>query len=179
MEDWRREIITLCLVKKRLAKVNTGRTPSWPFCYPENPAPEEDLRSFDLTLGSRLDPCYRAFLSHANGWVGFFQRNDLFGTSDLLGGSKNDKARELLASIDNIAEMTGYEKSDLLPIAVSQFEINVFLLTKPSSKTPGKVLWLAGGLIDVYPHFDKFYLAMIDYNRREIQRFDGTLNPGW
>ena len=129
-------------------------------------------------LGFELDPMYRAFLAQANGWVGFFQRNDLFGTSDLVGGVRHEGATTLLMSIENISEITDYEPGELLPIAVSQSDIDIFVLTKPCSKSPGKVLWLAGELIDTFPNFDEYYLAMVDYNRREIQRFEGTLRPG-
>src|SRR4051812_12830431 len=99
MDDWRKNIIILCQVKQRLFEVNAGKRPLWPFCYPEDPATPDELRLAETVLGFQLDPLYLAFLSHADGWAAFFQKNDLFGTADLVGGLKHDRADQLLASL--------------------------------------------------------------------------------
>lgn len=176
MLDWNREIVTLYHVKKRLAEANEGKRPSWPFHSPNEPATEERLRVAELHLGHRLDDRYRAFLSHADGWQGFFQTVDLFGTSELLCTEHHNKAMEILLSIEDFGRLTGFEMPDFLPIAVSECDIDLFLIANSKSKSPGTVLWLAGGLIETYSSFDEYFLAMVDYNRREIQRFEGKLS---
>lgn len=148
----------------------------WPFHSPQPAAAEEQLRQVELQLGEPLDPLYRAFLSNANGWTGFFQRVDLFGSSDLCGGPRKLRALGLLKSIEDFGDLTGHSESDVSPIAVSQDDIDLFVLTKTQSEKNGEVLWLAGGLIDTFLNFDEYFLAMVDYNRREVQRFEGKLS---
>jgi hypothetical protein len=43
-------------------------------------------------------------------------------------------------------------------------------MTRRSSPSPGTVVWLAGTEVDRFPSFERFFLAMIDYNRLELQK---------
>ena len=58
----------------------------------------------------------------------------------------------------------------MLPIAAFRDDMDLFLLTTPGAPTPGEVLWFAGGLIDRFPDFEEYFLAMADYTRRQVQR---------
>jgi hypothetical protein len=39
------------------------------------------------------------------------------------------------------------------------------------SAVPGVVIWFAGYEIERFANFDEYFLAMMDYNRRELRRF--------
>jgi SMI1/KNR4 family protein SUKH-1 len=173
--NWTREIAILCLVKKRLAEVNVGHSPLWPATLPNAPASNESILEVEKKLD--LGASFRAFLTHANGWRAIFQKIDLFGTTDLTGGPRFDTAHRLLDSIDDVRSMVDCPKENLLPIAVSENDIDLFVMASPAAKRPGSVFWLADELIDSFASFDEYFLAMVDYNRREIQRFEGKLPP--
>jgi hypothetical protein len=108
-------------------------------------------------------------LLHANGWRAFFQSIDLFGTEDLVGGPLHDKVEQLLDSLEPLKPLCGVERQHCLPIGVSRDGIDLFLISRRTSPNPGVVYWIAGQLIDQYPNFDEFYLAMVDYNRAEAE----------
>jgi hypothetical protein len=42
------------------------------------------------------------------------------------------------------------------------------VIARRSAAAPGTVIWFEGTEIDRYPTFDDFFLAMIEYNRREV-----------
>jgi hypothetical protein len=64
---------------------------------------------------------------------------------------------------------TGFLRDELLPIAATQFDKDLFELSNPKSHSPGLVIWFAGEEIDQYSSFNHYFLAMIDYNRAEIE----------
>jgi hypothetical protein len=72
--------------------------------------------------------------------------------------------------LEELEPLCSFGKSDLLPIAVSSNDIDVMVMTRPHTTAPGKVFWLAGGLVDTFAGFDDWFLAMVDYNREEYQR---------
>lgn len=69
----------------------------------------------------------------------------------------------------------GLAMSDVIPIAASDRQADMFLLGLPSSREPSVVVWYAGYTIERFPDFDEFYLAMLDYTRRQIDKFEGRL----
>ncbi len=76
----------------------------------------------------------------------------------------------LLMSLEDLKELCGFALSDLLPFAVSTDDIDVFAISKPTTSSPGKVFWFAGGVIDQFPDFNEWFLSMVDYNRRQFQK---------
>jgi hypothetical protein len=121
-------------------------------------------------LGFPLHPQHRQFLLHANGWHAFVHDIDVFGVEDFLGGPRAGAAVELIESLEDLASLCGFGQDDLLPIAVNMTSIDVIVLTRPHTETPGKVFWLAGGVVDQFPDFQEWFLAMVDYNRHEYAR---------
>ena len=66
----------------------------------------------------------------------------------------------------------GEAPCNLLPIAATSEDLDLFLIAGPEAETPGQVFWYAGGLIDTFPSFTEYFLAMVDYNRDEIRRLE-------
>jgi hypothetical protein len=166
-DQWKKDIAIAFLVKQRIWELDQGRL--WPFHYPELAATEAELIAVEEQLGYPLASEYRLFLSCANGWQCFYQRVDLFGTAELLGGLRMSAAMELLGWLEeDVLPFCGYSQADLLPIAISRDDLTLFCLTKPSHPRPGQVLWFSGKLIETFPDFREFFLAMCDYNRKEV-----------
>ena len=147
----------------------------WPHHLPEVAADEAEVGDVERALGHPLDDRYRDFLRHANGWQGFFQAVDLFGTHDFVGGPRCQRALELLGTLEPLKELCGLEARELLPIAVSRHDIDLFAIIRPGHPSAGAVLWFAGGVIDTFANFDDYFLAMIDYCRREAARLETPL----
>jgi hypothetical protein len=172
--DWKRELVIAQLVKQKIPEVDVDQL--WENTLPEVAASEAQLHALEERLDHPLDPQYRAFLLHANGWRAFMQYMDVFGVGDFEGCPRAERANELIASLEPIAPICGFSSEDLMPIAVSSLDIDVMLMTRPHSATPGKIFWFAGGLIDSFTGFDDWFLAMVDYNRQEYQRLVGDVN---
>jgi hypothetical protein len=166
--DWKRELVVAHLVKQKVAEVDVEGL--WENTLPEVAASDNELKGLETRLGYALNPQHREFLLHANGWRAFMQHIDVFGVDDFLGGPRAARASEVLGSGEELKALCGWGKQDLLPIAVSSDDIDVVVMTRPSTGSPGKVLWLAGGLVDSFGGFDEWFLAMVDYNREEYQR---------
>jgi SMI1 / KNR4 family (SUKH-1) len=166
--DWKQRIAQLVLVKQKLAELDTKGL--WQYRLPAVAATEAKLKSVEQRLGEALDPAYRAFLLHADGWPAFYQTVDLFGSDDLAGGDRLHRAADMLSYVEEDVLTRGdLRREELLPIAASAVDLDLFVLTKRSAALPGAVVWLAGYEIDRFPSFDEYFMAMIDYNRLEVQ----------
>ncbi len=165
--DWKRELVIAHLVKQEIAKVDEEHL--WENTSPEVAVTEDQVWLLESELGYKLDAQHRAFLLHANGWRAFTQHVDVFGIGDLVGGPRAVKAIELIESLHDLKELCGFDKPDVLPIAVSD-DIDVMVIARPHTAAPGRVIWLAGGVIETFPGFDEWFFAMFDYNRYEYQR---------
>lgn len=166
MTDWKKEIAVAYLVKQELMKVDVRQL--WPYHLPEVAATQDQVQAAEVALGHELDAKYKAFLRHANGWKGFFHAVDLFGTDDLIGSTRKAMAEEILDGLAGLVEGCGLSREQVFPIAVSQVGIDVFVMVRPCSPSCGAVIWLAGQEIDRFPDFTDYFLAMVDYNRREM-----------
>jgi hypothetical protein len=172
--DWKQRIAVMALVKQKLAEVDTEGL--WEHRLPRVAASQERLREVEAHLGEALDPSYRDFLRHADGWPAFYQTVDLFGSDDLLGGDRFRHAEEMLGYAEDEQHAGRGLRRDLLPIAASPVDLDLFVMTRRSSPQPGTVIWLAGSEIDRFPGFDEYFLAMIDYNRTEVQSLQASAN---
>ncbi|AZQ46393.1 SMI1/KNR4 family protein [Bacillus albus] len=172
MNNWKDKIATMILAKQELMKQDVEKI--WPHHFPEVGANEKSIRIIEQELGYKLDLMYREFLQYANGWAGFYQTVDLFGTEQLKELAIMDYAQVLLEAIDDVVlEESGVLRQELLPIAVSEFDRDLFVLCLPNSSRPGEIIWFAGEEIDRFENFDEYFLAMIDYNREEILALKG------
>lgn len=167
--DWRKSIAIAHLVRARLAEVDGGL---WPHHLPEVAASSDELDAFEKDLGTPLPSAYRRFLSYANGWVAFYQAVDLFGLSDLRSGLRHDRASRILASLDPLEPVCGLRNDEVMPIAVSSESTDIFVIGITLSRKPGEVFWLAGQLVERFPNFEEFFLAMVDYNREDVRQFE-------
>ena len=165
--DWVKEIAIAVLVKRKVADADVEHV--WDHAFPGVAATEQEIGDIEARLGFSLDAEHRAFLLHANGWDWFFQSVDVFGTSDLLEGSRCQRAEELLKSLESLSDLCGFSRDELLPIAVSRFNTDVFAISTSRSQSPGTVLWFAGQVIDTFPSFSEWFLSLVDYNRSEYQ----------
>jgi len=167
-DSWKDNIVTMIYVKQELMKQDVNGI--WPHYFPEVAANDEDIRQAETSLGFEIDQCYSEFLKTANGWKGFFQTVDLFGTNELSNPTIMQYVFSLLNAVEEcVVESTGFSREELLPFAATRFDKDLFVITGQSSHKPGTVIWLAGEEIDRYSSFEEFFLAMIDYNRLLIQ----------
>jgi hypothetical protein len=170
---WTEEIAKLVYIKQVLADLDLKKL--WPHHLPSVAATPAQIDAAEKALGYPLDSKYMQFLLHANGWRGFYQTVDLFGTDDLLGSARMGQAHELLHAIDDRAiAASGHRRSELQPIAATSVDRDIFFMTSSQGNNPGEVLWFAGELIDRFPNFEEFFLAMMDYNRAEVARFQSV-----
>lgn len=166
--DWKREIAIAHLVKNKIAEADVGGL--WENTLPNVAATPDQVQALERQLGYAIHPQHREFLLHADGWRAFMHNIDVFGTDDFVGGPRAAAAIELIESLEDLEPLCGFGERDLLPIAVNMTGIDVMLMTRPHTATPGKVFWLAGGVVDTFPDFQEWFLAMVDYNRNEYQR---------
>lgn len=164
--EWPKAIATLRSVHSLIAHLDVEIR--WPIHPPEPPATEDQLLACERALGVTLDRKYRAFLTHANGWRGFYQTVDLFGTDELVGGGLFDHARRMLqVGSSDTPESSRIQVAAILPIAATWQDRDLFVLSTVGDST-GQVIWLAGEEVDRFLDFEEFFLAMTDYNREEL-----------
>lgn len=169
IDDWAAKIVTGVLIQQRIEEVDSQG--SWERHLPAVAASEDELAATERSLGYALDPRYRSFLRHANGWRCFYQRVDLFGTPNLLGAPPMSDAVTMLDAVDDDDFVAALEmhRSDVMPIAGSDSQPDMFLIGQPWSKSPGTVFWYTGQLINRFAGFDEFFLGMLGYNRAELR----------
>lgn len=168
-EAWQNKIVTMIYVKEELMKQDTNKI--LPHFFPEVAADEVDLINAEINLGYAIDSQYADFLRAANGWKGFYHTVDLFGTEELSNPHIMQYIFSLLDAVEDcVIESSGFQREDLLPIAATRFDKDLFVITKQTASKPGIIIWFAGEEVDRYPNFEEFFLAMIDYNRLTIQK---------
>ena len=158
LKDWKDKISVMVLVKQEIQRLD--KMGIWPHYLPEIAAIEEQLASAEKYLGHSIDKDYREFLMCANGWKGFLHTIDLFGTGDLIGSSLMDYVLRNLDVMDDAAklsETSGFLKEELLPIAATREDIDLFVITRETSSHPGIVIWFAGGEVEKFPNFKEFF----------------------
>jgi|BarGraNGADG00212_1021973.scaffolds.fasta_scaffold87891_2 hypothetical protein len=166
--EWKRCIVEMVHVHQRIHELDTERV--WEHHLPELAATQDELDQAEAHLGEPLDAHYRQFLDLAGGWRALYQMVDLFGPDDLLGGPRFQLARTRLLDLeDSVLVQSGYGREQLLPIACSRDNLDLFVIVRPSAPEPGTVVWFNGYEIDRYPTFDDYFLAMVEYGRREVE----------
>jgi hypothetical protein len=141
-----------------------------PHHLPNVAATEEQLRLVEAFIREPLDAQYRAFLAAAGGWRGFYHTSDLFGPEELMGNSLGSYAAEKLSWVEPVAlDEAGLRREDLLPIAATRVDLDLFVVTRQSAKNPGQVIWIAGGVVARFTDFVHYFDAMVDFNRDTIE----------
>jgi hypothetical protein len=165
--DWRADIVSMVRIKQAISEADAEGI--WEFHLPRVAADAAALSSVEALLGVQLDPGYRSFLSYADGWPSFFQSVDLFGVADLAHGPRMDIAQELLTNLEPIAlRASGLGGAQLIPIAATTVDLDLFVMPVTDGRQQPSVVWFAGYEIDRFETFHDFFLAMIEYNRREL-----------
>lgn len=166
--EWKRCIVELVEIKQRMSQLDVDHL--WKYHLPEVAATQDQLDQVEAYLGEPLDAHHRQFLELAGGWRAFQQNVDLFGPADLLGSEFFQVAQSRLDDLeDSVLVQSGHGRAQLLPIACSQHTIELHVIVRPSAPEPGTVIWFNGYEIDRYPTFDDYFLAMVEYGRREVE----------
>lgn len=170
--DWRPEIVRMVQVKQALSEADLQGL--WEFHLPRVAATAEDLKRVETALGVRLDSEYREFMTYADGWPAIFQSVDLFGTEDLIGGPRMMLAKQAVASLEASAlGQSGLSGAQLLPIAATGVDLDIFLSPVVDGLQQPAVIWFAGSEVDRFATFRDFILAMLEYNTRELKMLGG------
>lgn len=161
--EYKQVIVEIIKVKSQIFDVDQGRL--WPYHFPRVGATESDLSLAEASLGLRLDPQLRDFLRIADGWSGFFQVVDLFGTKELASTEVVARARALAAPALRGLNLPA---NQFLPIGASTDAIDVFGMALQVGASP--VHWIAGEVVESYRDFTEFLVSMLGYNRSELER---------
>jgi hypothetical protein len=167
--NWVDEIVTLVYVKQVLAEFDQHQL--YPHHLPKVKATKNKIAACETALGHKLEPDHVAFLLHADGWDGFMQSSDLFGTPDFCGSDRYLRSQTVLrAYSQDVFTGIGLTRMDFFPIAFSLPDKDLFAMVKMGVSSKSRVFWLADNKeVDRFPSFAEFFLAMIDYNRLSIE----------
>ncbi len=172
-KGWKDWIAQMALIKEVVAEADHEGL--WEHRLPRVGATESQLHAVEQHLAEPLDPTYREFLECAAGWPAFLQTVDLFGPEELLGNERFRHAQEMAGYLeDEVLKKSRVRREDLLPMAASPVDRHLFVMTRKSAPQPGAVIWFDGDEVDRFPSFDEFFLAMLDYNRNEIEALRGS-----
>lgn len=169
IQDWQAAIAEMYLEKQKLSNVDPKGI--FPFFLPNEAATEESVAYTENELSVPFDQEHRTFLQFANGWQCFYQNVTLFGTTDFIEGSLHDAAFEALEYMPELLESLEFKVEELLPIAASMEQADVFVMAIKNGHIDPKVYWLAEGeLIDSYETFGEYFMSMIDYTKRRTEK---------
>jgi hypothetical protein len=172
-KEWKDRIAEMALIKQAVADADSEGL--WEYRLPHVGATESQLQAVEHHLGEPLAAGYREFLECAGGWPAFLQTVDLFGPEELLGNERFLHAQEMVGYLeDEVLKTSNVRREVLLPMAASPVDRHLFVITRKSAQHPGTVIWFDGSEVDRFPSFDEFFLAMMDYNREEIQALRGS-----
>lgn len=80
-----------------------------------------------------------------------------FGTHELSNSSEMSYPNTILDAIeDSVLDSSGFAREQLLPIAATSIDKDLFVLAKPESPSSGTVIWFAGEEIERFDSFVDF-----------------------
>lgn len=169
IQNWQAPIAEMYLEKQNLAAVDPENI--FPFFLPNVAAAEETIAATEEKLGFTLDQDHKSFLRAADGWQCFYQNVTLFGTTDLTEGPLLDSAQEAFDSMPELLDSLNFTPEQVLPIAASQEQADVFVMIIKDGHVEPTVHWLAEGeVIDTYETFGEYFMSMIAYTKRRIEK---------
>lgn len=143
----------------------------WNYTFPRVAATESQIISFEEKMKIQLPKMYRDFLLVANGWNSFFQYNDLLGIDFDIITEYYNLVNDEFFNLEE-ANIEGFNKTDLLPIAVNKFDKDIFFIDKSKTENNGMVIWFAGEMIEIWDNFKEFVISMISYNQRLLDQIE-------
>jgi hypothetical protein len=166
--DWKVEIARVIYWKQLIAE----RDQEFPWHLPQVAAKNDRIEAAQHASGIEFSSQYRDFLSHADGWLGFYMWADLFGTTEFISGlSRNVSQRPRLLEL---LRGCGLDPREVAPIGASDSIDDVFVLVSAKSRTlPGGVVWFVETEIDRYESFVEFFGSMVNYNARLAEQLKG------
>lgn len=150
------------ILKQEMEKIDKDKL--WEYYMPNDPADEETVKESLSKLGVNIPNELIELYQVLNGWDCFFQMVDLFSLSDYF-SDKMNYAKTILHTILEYQEE--FEINDLLPIAVSRDDIDVFVLVV-GGKSFGQVIWFAGGIIERFDSIRFFLTEMLKLSKATI-----------
>ena len=163
----------MVLAKQALAVADPAGV--FPHHYPSVAAASSAIEHLEQVMSVTLDAEHRSFLSFADGWRGFFHSVDLLSIAQ-LGEGEGAVAKALLDDLpDALFDSIGTPRDSLLPIAASEFDIDIFVMPIAAGTVLPLVTWLAGEEVDRFTSFASFFESMIQYNLDTIR---GVSTPG-
>lgn len=114
----------------------------WEYELPNPPANDEDILRAESILKCKLDEAHASFLKNANGWNTVKQSIDILSTNQLIDSEEMEKANMLLTTWEEegVLASSGFNYDELLPIAVSSYDIDLIVISKSNSHNPGIVI---------------------------------------
>ncbi|WP_300266777.1 SMI1/KNR4 family protein [Microbacterium sp.] len=145
----------------------------FPHQLPEVAAPEESINAAERSLGITFDSELRGFLGYADGWKCFHQSVTLFGAGELVGGPLRDSSLEAFEYAPEPLEDLGRTTEDLLTIAASLEQADIFVMPIDDGVVGRNVHWLAEGeVIETFDTFGQYFVSMIEYTKRQISKLE-------
>jgi SMI1 / KNR4 family (SUKH-1) len=161
--DWDKEISKLVYIKQQIAALDQAGL--YPHHLPAAAATQIQVDECQKALGLTFDSEYVDFLLRANGWDGFLQSTDLFGTNDLLGSDRYWEAYSVLQVHDeSYFAGVGATKRDIIPIGRSSTSYSVYGTISRSITGRSRFYWFYSAEIEPFASFSEFFGAMVDYN---------------
>ena len=169
--EWKIRIVEHARVKAAIEEADVSHL--FEYTLPNLGATESQLRRAEASFASAqaLDLNYRDFLKNANGWKAFYQSVDLFGTEELLGGGLWTLSQEKLSALlenDGAMAASLITRLDVMPIATSRDDLDVFFIGCGGSPFVGQILWYAGEEVERFANFAEFFESMTEYERLRL-----------
>lgn len=173
IQDWRAPIAEMYIEKQKLAAVDSAGI--FPMFQPALAASETAIEALEKALNIQLNDEHRSFLTYADGWNCFYQNVTLFSTDELASGSLRDAAYQAFEHTPEVLEDLGLSTENLLPIAASLEQADVFVMLVENGVVKPEVLWIAEGeVIDKYQTFGEYFMSMIEYTKRRTAKIQGA-----
>jgi hypothetical protein len=140
----------------------------WQYGQPVAGASESEIAATESSIGRPLDFQFRSLMAITDGWRGFYHDVDILTVHELRGSPSMSRAWMLAeAANEGSGGLLGLNKDSYLPIAVAQFDIDVFLL---NLGPVGSVRWIAGQDVETFMSVASFVEAIIRYNESTLQK---------
>lgn len=171
MKDWKERIAAILAAKEELKNSDEGDL--WEYYSPEAAADMSEISEVQKKLSLSFTEDYIDFLLCANGWKCFYQTVNLFGTKDYETEMFVYAQKMLDIEVEYIDELREI-RDHLLPIAITELDLDKFVMVLKEGEDYGAVIWLAGGEIERFDSFTEYFEAMIEYNMPDLYDDDET-----